>query len=155
LIFLSSVLSFFYQSAKADDKCSDLLIQFTDPAADSAGDQINEQRQVTALVPCEAKPTGGSVSIPTTLHIFERRGDQFCIAQRTCGNISAWQGSFALMVGWSDLTLLGDFHLLGNSLRFHKDWNGNRLVASFALGGGQVERDCTPLTPPSCVSVGK
>jgi hypothetical protein len=153
LVFI--FLSTFRNSAMAEDKCTDLLIQFTGPETNPVSKDQSFLREITALVPCERRSPQGAVSIPTTLHIFERRGDQFCIAQRTCGNVSAWEGSFALTVGWSDLTLLGDFHLLGNSLRFHKDWNGNRLVASFAIGGGQIERDCSPLTPPSCVSVGK
>lgn len=155
LMFACSFLNIAGGVALAEDKCSDFLIQFTEPDDGSQLQNQVQQRQITALVPCDEPQPAGSASIPTTLHIFERRENQFCVAQRTCGNIRAWHGSFAVYAGWSDLTLLGDFHLLGNSIRYHRDWNGNRIVASFALSGGQIERDCSPLTPPSCVSVEK
>lgn len=142
-------------AAWAEDQCTDLLIHFVEPSAKSAQQGTEEPRRITAVIPCERHLDPSSVGAPTTIHILERNGNQFCMAQRTCGNLWGWQGAFAVTVGWSDLTLLGDFYLLRDSLRFHKDWNGNRLVATFALRGGQIERDCSPLTPPACVSVWK
>lgn len=138
-----------HPTAQAKEGCQDLLINFLEPT-DLTQQGYDSSRKVTAVLPCD--PTVGA---PTVLHFLERSGDQVCVSERTCGNVWAWSGSFGLAVGWSDLTLLRDFHLLRNSLRYTNDWNGSRIVASFALRAGQIERDCSELSPPTCVSVFK
>ncbi|MEN9809440.1 MAG: hypothetical protein RLZZ488_1007 [Pseudomonadota bacterium] len=149
LIFVCCGL-FSHHYALASSKCEDLLIQFVDTnPSDSAKDHM-PSRKIAALIPCGDVP-----SVPTIIHFIERREDSVCVSQRTCGNVSAWSGYFGVTAGWSDLTLLGHFHSLRDSLRLSRDWNGFRMVATFAVAGGQIERDCSQLTVPTCAIVSK
>ncbi|MFZ9520197.1 MAG: hypothetical protein ACO3A4_06940 [Silvanigrellaceae bacterium] len=141
--------------ARADDDCQDLLVELTEPRTGDLGSDGASARRVTVLVPCEKRNSGAASGAPTVLHFIERVGNNICVSERTCGNVWAWQGYFGVAAGWSDLRLLGDFHSLGNSLRFHRDWNGNRMVASFSVGKGQIERDCSGLSRPTCAGVMK
>lgn len=136
--------------ALASDKCEDLLIQLVDTNQSDASKDQQSSRQVAALIPCGDVP-----SAPTIIHFIERSDDRVCVSQRTCGNISAWSGYFGVTVGWSDLTLLGHFHSLRDSLRVSRDWNGLRMVATFAVARGQIERDCSELPVPTCAIVPK
>lgn len=139
-------------SAAAEEKCSDLLLHFVEESDMSqTGDKFLGQRNVTALIPCESGLFSKPYPQPTTLHFMEHSGSKLCVSQRTCGNISAWWGYFAANVGWSDLTLLRDFWILSRNARINTDWNGYQVVGTFAVAGGQIERDCAPLTPATCV----
>lgn len=135
----------------ADDQCKDLVLNFVD-SSQIGVDQNDSGRRVTAIIPCNSLPWDTNSSAPTTLHFIDHSASQLCIAQRSCGNIQSWSGHFALSVGWSDLTTLSDFWLFARNGRIATDWNGYQLVASFAVGHGQIERDCGPMTEPSCIS---
>ena len=139
-------------SAVADDKCTDLLLNFVDET--SVNDLQNKDlrnRNVTAIIPCENDAFSSTGPTPTTLHFVEHSENKLCVSQRTCGNVQAWWGYFGVAVGWSDLTLLRDFWVLSKSSRIKTNWNGYQLVGTFAVAGGQIERDCSPLSPPTCV----
>lgn len=138
------------QTASAEDTCTDITIRFVEPG-DSTGSVGKEPyRRIEAVIPCDKTP-----GAPTVLHFFEQSPGKLCVAQRTCGNVRSWQGYFGVTVGWSDLTLLGDFNLIRDSLRLTRDWNGYRVFATFALNGGQIERDCAELSTPTCVTSSK
>lgn len=137
-------------AARADSNCSDLLIRLVESSEKTGDESLQKQRTATILIPCE-KLTGA----PTLIHFMERQGERLCVTQRSCGNISAWRGSFGLSVGWSEPTLLRDFLLFANFNR--NDWygGGNQIVATFALNAGQIERDCSTLSPPTCLDAVK
>lgn len=141
---------FVNRSGAASEKCDDLLIQFVDTQPSAAVKAQQSSRQITALIPCGDLPAA-----PTVIHFIERNDERLCVSQRTCGNISSWSGYFGVTAGWSDLTLLGHFHSLRDSLRLSSDWDGSRVVATFALASGQIERDCSELPAPTCVIVSK
>lgn len=140
-------------SAFAEEQCKDVVLNFVD-GSNLQGQSLDKQthRRVTALIPCSALPWDTNSISPTTLHFIDHSDTELCIAQRTCGNIQSWSGYFGLTVGWSDLTTLSDFWIFARSGRVATDWNGYQLVASFAVGRGQIERDCGPMTQPSCIS---
>jgi hypothetical protein len=142
--------------ARAEEPCKDLLLHFVDESA-AAGSSAkgSEIRKVTAIIPCESDGSSSHGAKPTTLHFMEHSDNKLCVSQRTCGNVKAWHGYFGVTVGWSDLTLLRDFWSLAKYSRINTDWNGNQVVATFAVGGGQIERDCEPMSPPSCVELSK
>lgn len=145
-----------FVEARAEDLCKDLLLHFVDEsAASGSSGRSSENRKVTAIIPCESDGSTSLGAKPTTLHFMERSNDKLCVSQRTCGNVKAWHGYFGVTVGWSDLTLLRDFWSLSKYSRINTDWNGNQVVATFAIGGGQIERDCEPMSPPSCVELSK
>jgi hypothetical protein len=149
---LTTILALTSVSARAEQKCSDLLLHFVDESDLSKADgKHSEQRKVTALIPCESSSFSKPYAQPTTLHFMEHSGNSLCVSQRTCGNITAWWGYFATSVGWSDLTLLRDFWILSRNARINTDWNGYQVVGTFAIAGGQIERDCSPMTPATCV----
>lgn len=135
----------------AEEQCKDIVLNFVDTASMDEGNDAS-RRKVTALIPCNALPWDTNPVTPTTLHFIDHSDSELCIAQRSCGNIHSWSGHFALSVGWSDLTTLSDFWLFARNGRIATDWNGYQLVASFAVGRGQIERDCGPMTRPSCIS---
>lgn len=153
LIF-SAVALIFPQSAFAGEKCEDLLIHFVDDGQlGNVGKDQRIERKVSALITCPSEQNAGSTASPTTLHFMEHSGNRLCVSARTCGNIRAWSGYFGLSVGWSELSFLNDFHRHRHALRFETDWNGSAIHATFAVSRGQIERDCGPLTAPSCVDV--
>ncbi|MEY4065361.1 MAG: hypothetical protein RIR26_1569 [Pseudomonadota bacterium] len=154
ILIFSAVFLLLPISARAGEKCEDLLIHFVEEGRKAGvGDDAQSDRQVTALITCPSEKDANSVSIPTTLHFMEHDSNRVCVSERTCGNVRAWSGYFGLSVGWSELSFLRDFYHHRHALRFQTDWNGSRLQATFALSRGQIERDCGPLTPPTCVEV--
>ncbi|NBW81244.1 hypothetical protein EBR21_05770 [bacterium] len=142
-------------SARADESCQDLLVQLVEPEIGDGPKNDTIDRRVTVVVPCDARPGGVASGAPSVLHFMERSGNTLCVSERTCGNVRTWQGYFGLTVGWSDLRMLGEFYSLGNFLRYNRDWNGNQLVATFSVSKGQIERDCSGLSRPTCVDVMK
>jgi hypothetical protein len=146
-----AVLTALNHQGFADEQCKDVVLNFVD-SENADSDKPQNSRRVTALIPCNSLPWDTHSSNPTTLHFIDHSDSQLCISQRSCGNIQAWSGHFALSVGWSDLTTLSDFWLFARNGRIATDWNGYQLVASFAVGHGQIERDCGPMTRPSCIS---
>lgn len=151
------VLGFFFlalaqMTANAEEKCSDLLLHFVDePSVTKSQSGGFGNRNVTAIIPCENGDFSSSGSTPTTLHFVEHSEGRLCVSSRSCGNVKSWWGYFGVTAGWSDLTLLRDFWVLSKSSRLKTDWNGYQLVGTFAISGGQIERDCSPLSPPTCV----
>ena len=150
----AAALFLFSFSVQAEEKCEDLLIHFVDEGhKGGVGDIQYSDRDVTALITCPSQQDPNSVSHPTTLHFMEHDGRRVCVSERTCGNVRAWSGYFALSAGWSDLAFLSDFYRLRHAWGFQTDWNGSRIQATFAISGGQIERDCGPLSAPTCVEV--
>ncbi|MEN9825771.1 MAG: hypothetical protein RI953_1516 [Pseudomonadota bacterium] len=143
------------ESARAESTCQDLLVQLVEPEVGDVTKNDEPIRRVTVFVPCDKGAGGTASGAPSVLHFMERSGSTICVSERTCGNVRTWQGYFGLAVGWSELRMLGDYHSIGNFLRYHRDWNGNRLVATFSVGKGQIERDCSELSRPTCVDVMK
>jgi hypothetical protein len=137
--------------ADSSSVCADLLVQFVEPASQTQ--LASTSRSLTALIPCENSKDPTSQGGPTLIHFFEHSGSQLCIAQRSCGNIRAWSGYFGLQAGWSDLTYLGSFNTFRKFLRYDRDLNGSGGVAQFVLSGGQIERDCGPLSTTTCIDV--
>lgn len=146
-----TIMAAFTKQILAEEQCKDLVLNFVDSSIKDFSQQQNERR-VTAIIPCNSLPWDTTATTPTTLHFIDHSATQLCIAQRSCGNIQSWSGHFALSAGWSDLTTLSDFWLFARNGRIATDWNGFQLVASFAVGSGQIERDCGPMTKPSCIS---
>ncbi|MEY2987676.1 MAG: hypothetical protein RJB13_1197 [Pseudomonadota bacterium] len=141
----------FTDQSRAEEQCKDVVLNFVDSG--SMGSDLKQRgRRVTALIPCNSLPWDTNTATPTTLHFIDHSDSQLCISQRSCGNIQYWSGHFALSAGWSDVTTLSDFWIFARNGRIATDWNGYQLVASFAVGRGQIERDCGPMTKPSCIS---
>ncbi|NBO38621.1 hypothetical protein EBU99_08565 [bacterium] len=155
LALLASMPIFFLShQARGDGECEDIKLQFVDGLNHKNTPSVQlSRRQVTALIPCKSKNLNSSTPEITTIHFLEHIGNELCVAERTCGNVRAWHGYFAVRAGWSELTVLGDYQLLWNSLRFNRDWHGFRALATFALSGGEVERDCSPMSAASCIEL--